>query len=90
MITRAYTEGQRSGKPCIDKAWLAAQAEGLIVLSGAHEGDLGLALLSGNLALAEQLAMEYARLFPQRFYIEVQRTGQPFQEDYNHAAIRLA
>ncbi len=90
LITRAYTEGQHSGKPCIDKTWLAAQAEGLIALSGAQQGDLGQALLSGNLALAEQLALEYARVFPQRFYIEVQRTGQPFQEDYNHAAIRLA
>ncbi|MDO8705707.1 MAG: DNA polymerase III subunit alpha [Sulfuricaulis sp.] len=90
LLTRAYVEGQHSGKPCLSKSWFEAPMAGLIVLSGAHEGDLGQALLSGNQAQAEVLARAYQQWFPGCFYLELQRTGQPFQEDYNHAAVDLA
>ncbi len=90
LLSRAFLEGQHSGRPCMAKAWFAGHTDGLIALSAAHEGDLGQALLSGNTAQAEELGREYQRLFPQRFYIELQRTGQPFQEDYLHAAVPLA
>jgi DNA polymerase-3 subunit alpha len=63
---------------------------GLIALSGAHEGEIGQALLSGNPAQADELARAYQNWFPGCFYLELQRTGQPFQEDYNHAAVELA
>lgn len=90
LLTRAYVEGQHSGRPCLSKAWLEAPLTGLIALSGAHEGDIGQALLSGNPAQAEELARVYREWFPGSFYLELQRTGQPFQEDYNHAAVDLA
>ncbi len=90
LLSRAYVEGQHSGRPCLNKSWLTGQIEGLIALSGALDGDIGQALLAGNDALAEQLAREYASLFPHRFYVELQRTGQPYQEDYVHAAVALA
>ena len=90
LLTRAYREGQHSGRPLMERAWFEGASAGLLVLSGAHEGDIGQALLAGNDAHAEQLAREYAVLFPQRFYLELQRTGLPQQEDYNHAALALA
>jgi len=90
LLTRAYVEGQHSGKPCLSKSWFEAPLSGLIALSGAHEGDIGQALLSGNPAQAEELAHTYEEWFPGCFYLELQRTGQPFQEDYNHAAVDLA
>ena len=90
LLTRAYVEGQHSGKPCLSKSWFEAPMAGLIALSGAHEGDLGQALLSGNQAQTEALARAYQQWFPGCFYLELQRTGQPFQEDYNHAAVDLA
>ena len=90
LLTRAYVEGQHSGKPCLSKSWFEAPMAGLIALSGAHEGDLGQALLSGNQAQAEELAHAYQQWFPGCFYLELQRTGQPFQEDYNHVAVDLA
>ncbi len=90
LLTRAYVEGQHSGRPCISKSWLDTPSVGLIALSGAQEGDIGQALLSGNLAQAEELARAYQEWFPGAFYLELQRTGQPFQEDYNHAAVALA
>ncbi|TAM45035.1 MAG: DNA polymerase III subunit alpha [Gammaproteobacteria bacterium] len=90
LLTRAYVEGQHSGRPCLSRSWLVGSMEGLIALSGAQDGDIGQVLLAGNIAQAEQLAHEYASLFPGRFYVELQRTGQPYQEDYVHAAVDLA
>ena len=90
LLTRAYVEGQHSGRPCIAKSWLKAPVPGLIALSGAQEGDIGQALLTGNASLADTLARTYAEHFPGRFYLELQRTGHPHQEDYVHAAVDLA
>ena len=90
LLTDAYRLGQHQGKPCINKDWLADHTNGLIALSGAQAGDIGQALLSGNTTSAEQLAREYQTLFPDCFYLELQRTAQPYQEEYNHAAITIA
>ena len=90
LLTRAYTDGQHTGKPCISKSWLHGSTDGLIALSGAQEGDLAQAIIQGNSELVSELVRDYQTLFPGRFYIELQRTGQPFQENYNHAALQLA
>ena len=90
LLTRAYAEGQHSGRPCLQRSWFTGHSEGLIALSAALDGDIGQALLSGHNDLAERLAREYQQWFPQRFYLELQRTGQPRQEEYVHAAVALA
>ncbi len=90
LLTRAHVDGQHSGKPCLSKSWFESPMAGLIALSGAQEGDIGQSLLSNNVDQAEALARAYREWFPDGFYLELQRTGQPFQEDYNHAAVELA
>ncbi len=90
LLTQAYGQGQHSGKPRIARDWLDGHTEGLIALSAGLDGDIGQALLSGNQALAEQLARDYQALFPGRFYLAVQRIGQVREEEYNHAAVHLA
>jgi DNA polymerase-3 subunit alpha len=90
LVTRAYLEGQRSGRPCVAREWIPMPMPGVIALSGAQDGDIGQAFLANNTALAEQLARQYQAWFPGRFYIEIARTGQPSQEDYNHFAVALA
>jgi len=90
LLTRAYQEGQHTGRPCIDREWFADGTDGLIALSGAFDGDVGQALTAGNLPLAEKLAGDYRRWFANRYYLELQRTGHPHQEDYVHAAVSLA
>jgi DNA polymerase III subunit alpha len=90
LITRAYSEGQHTGRPCLTRDWLDAGSSGLIALSGAHEGEIGAALLGGNAAAARELAGAYQRWFPDRFYLELQRTEQPRLEEYNHAAVAFA
>ena len=90
LLSRAYRENQRGGRPHIEKAWLAASGTDLIALSGAQMGDIGLALGQSNVAHAELLARQWAALFPQRFYIEVQRCGREGEESYIAHAVELA
>lgn len=74
LLTRAYRSNQYRGRPELKREWFAAPAsDGLIALSGAHCGDVGLALLAGNRKHALKLAREWAGLFPRRYYLELQR-----------------
>ena len=90
LISNAYLQGQRQGIPVVDKAWLAAHSEGLIALSGGRWGEIGSALVSGRTSDAQVLLDDYMAIFPNRFYLELQRTGRPDEEDYLHAAVDLA
>ena len=90
LLTLAYGEGQFAGRPRILKEWLWPRCTGLIALSGAVEGDVGQALLAGNHELAEGLVTEYLQGFGDRYYLELQRTGQELQDEYNSAAVSLA
>lgn len=90
LISRAYQRGAVKGKAVIDAHWLAEQAEGIIVLSGAKDGELGFALQKQNHKQINQLLDFYGQHFADHFYIELQRTGRPGEEDYLHAAVALA
>ena len=48
LLTRAYLENQDHGRPEIRKEWLKEKSDGLIALSGAHMGEVGMALMNGN------------------------------------------
>ncbi|MBJ2346328.1 MULTISPECIES: DNA polymerase III subunit alpha [Pseudomonas] len=90
LISRGFIDGQRNGSIIIEREWVAEASEGLIMLSAAKEGEIGQALLSGNVEEAEQLARDWMAVFPDRFYIEVQRTNRPNDEEHLHAAVALA
>ncbi|WP_210643059.1 MULTISPECIES: DNA polymerase III subunit alpha [unclassified Pseudomonas] len=90
LISRGFIDGQRNGSIIIEREWVAEASEGLIMLSAAKEGEIGLALLSGNPEEAETLARDWMAVFPDRFYIEVQRTNRPNDEEHLHAAVALA
>ncbi|MGK0500726.1 MAG: DNA polymerase-3 subunit alpha [Oceanicoccus sp.] len=90
LISRAFQHGQHLGEPYIRRSWLAEYADGLIALSGGRDGDIGQALLSSRAELAQQRLSEFMACFPDRFYIELQRTGRANEEDYVHDAVALA
>ncbi len=76
LLTRAYRGNQYRGRAEVMKSWFAETGtEGLIALSGAHHGDVGQALVAGRQDEATRLAQEWAALFPDRYYLEVQRLG---------------
>ena len=90
LISQGYQEGQEHGQPRIHYSWLATHATGLIILSGGRTGAIGQALLTGQHDRAATLAKFFADTFPQRFYLEIQRTGRNQETDYNNQAIVLA
>ena len=90
LISKAYRDGQRQGVPMIRYSWLEAHSQGLIVLSGGRHGHIGTALVSGRRTDAENHLNKLMRLFPDRCYIELQRTGRVDEEDYLHLAVELA
>ena len=90
LISKAYQEGQHLGVPMLKKEWVEANHQGLIALSGAMEGDTGLALLADKNELAEQCALYWASLFENCFYLEVQRVGKQNEENYIKATVDLA
>ena len=89
LMSRAYLTNQYRGRAEFKREWFVeCGTEGLILLSGAMAGDIGLACAQGNLALASDLASKWQALFPDRFYLEVQRIASTAnhqksqQEDY--------
>ncbi|MCG9691957.1 DNA polymerase III subunit alpha [Vibrio sp. Isolate22] len=90
LISKAYLRGHIQHQPVIDKEWLIENAEGLIILSGAKEGEIGKALLKGNRDLVASSVEFYKTYFPDRFYLELIRTGRPDEESYLHFALELA
>jgi DNA polymerase-3 subunit alpha len=90
LISRSYKEGQKGGKPHILDHWLEEDTDGLIALSGAQKGAVGAALSARRLADAKRLLKHFMNLFPDRFYIELQRTSRYGEEEYIEPAIHLA
>ncbi|MEH6458211.1 MAG: DNA polymerase III subunit alpha, partial [Cocleimonas sp.] len=90
LISRAYMEGQKLGVPRVQRSWIHEYSDGVIMLSGGRDGDVGHALLAGNKALAQTRLSEWLSVFPERYYLELQRTGRPGEDEYLHAAVALA
>ena len=90
LITRSYLEGQTRGQPLVEREWFAERSNGLIALSGGREGDVGRALLAGRDVDARTRLAVWQKLFPGRYYLELQRTGRESEAEYLDAAVHLA
>jgi DNA polymerase-3 subunit alpha len=91
LVTRAYLEGQGRHGPTLQRSWLdAGTTAGLIALSGAREGDVGRSLLAGRESEAAQALDAWLALFGDRYYLELQRTGRPGDEECIAGSLDLA
>jgi len=90
LISRSYLDGQNLGKTTMRKSWVEEKSEGLIALSAGRQGDVGRAILSGRREDARQLVKDWMRIFPDSYYLELQRTSRSEEEEYIYGAIDLA
>ena len=90
MLSRAYLEGQALGKVSLRQEWIAEQSAGLIALSAAQQGDVGLALLADKPGEARARAEAWMAIFPDSYYLELQRTGRDREEEHVYKAVALA
>ena len=93
LISKAYTDGPRvDGMPHIPVEWLDSNiTQHLIALSGGLEGELGQSILTNtqDIKLEEQIE-NWQRIFPERFYIQVQKIGKPNEAAYINKVVALA
>ena len=90
LISQAYQEGQILGRPLLRRDWIQAKSQGLIALSGGRHGEVGQHLVAGRAQDAKTALQWWMSLFPDRYYLELQRTGRENEEDYLHSAVELA
>jgi len=89
LVSAGFTEGFYR-KPRIDKELMREYSKGILALSGCLSGEVARAMLMGKEQLARQAAEEYAAIFDDRFYIEIQANHLPEQEKINPALIELS
>jgi DNA polymerase-3 subunit alpha len=91
LLTRAYLEGLANGQASIRRDWLTSgTVAGLMALSGGREGLVGRELLAARTDEARREVESLRELFAGDFFIELQRTGRPREDEYIQHAVDLA
>jgi DNA polymerase-3 subunit alpha len=91
LISLAYEQGQNFilDKVLLKESWLAEKTEGLIALSAARKGELGRSILAEN-GDPKSVLKKWMQRYPDRFYIELQRTGRAFENELVTQSVDLA
>ncbi len=90
-LTRAFTEGESRDVATIDEDWICEDgSDGLILLSGWEAGDIGSLLSVGNADLATTRVKFWNKLFPDRYYIEIQRPSDRTTEELESGFLQVA
>ncbi len=90
LLSQSFLEGFYY-RPRIDKELLLAHSEGLIALSSCLKGEVSVWLGRGFVDRAEEVAREYAAIFPPGdFFIELQDHGIPEQQEINPLLAEVA
>jgi DNA polymerase-3 subunit alpha len=89
LVSLGYMEGFYY-KPRIDKELLKELNGGLIALSACLQGEISQTLLYGNYERAKAAAEQYAAIFGDRYYFEIQDNKLADQEKVNRLLVELA
>lgn len=91
LISRAYKKGYFCEKHVtIQKKWLSELNDGLILLSGGCQGEIGKVLLRGQPSLISNCLYFYEKYFSGFYYLELIRTDRENEEKYLHLAVNLS
>jgi DNA polymerase-3 subunit alpha len=89
LVSKGYLEGFYY-KPRIDLDLLRKHSEGLIATSGCLSSLVSRRILGGQLDDAWRLAEEFSRIFPGRYYLELQRHGIADQDRVNAELLKMS
>ncbi len=89
LTSAGYKEGFYY-RPRIDRELLEKHSDGLIALSACLKGELPMQCNRGRMKEAMETARWYSKLFPDRYYIEIQENGIPEQDAVNRQLIEIA
>ena len=89
LLSRGYLEIRKNEKPHVRREWLDDVADGLIALAGPGS-DIGQALYNNHPNRAETLLSGWQKIFGDRFYLELMRTGREQESRIERQLIALA
>jgi len=89
LVSKAYLEGFYY-KPRIDLDLLREHSEGLIATSGCLSSMVSRAITGGQVQEAWRLVEEFSGIFPDRFYLELQRHGIGDQDVVNAELVKMS
>ncbi|MFO7840762.1 MAG: DNA polymerase III subunit alpha [Fidelibacterota bacterium] len=89
LTSLGYLEGFYY-KPRVDKELLRKYSEGLIASSACIKGEAAVAARVNGFEKAKSIALEYADIYPQRFYLELQRHGLPEEDIVNDVFVKVS
>lgn len=89
LVSIGYLEGFYY-RPRIDKEVLAKYSEGLIATSACMKGEVAHLSLLGDMDRAQAALESYLKIFPGRFYLEIEQNGLPQQMVINQRFQELA
>ncbi len=89
MISRAYQHHRLDGRALLQAHWLQDEAQGLIALLSGSSGNIHQALADGDVERLQQRLHWWRQRFPERLYLEIHRTGLPWEEAWIQAAAHL-
>ncbi|MDO4431500.1 MAG: DNA polymerase III subunit alpha [Lonepinella koalarum] len=89
LLSKSYQRGY-DVLPYIDQDWLIEHHQGIIILSGGINGDVGKKLLRGSPEEVESAVSFYREFFPEHFYLSLSRVGHSEEEVYIGKALNLA
>lgn len=91
LLSRGQIENNHKGISSIKKEWIENNPlnSHVVMLSGAKNGDVGQAILSGNMALAKEKASFWQSQFKD-YYIELQRDASLEETQYMEGALEVA
>ena len=89
IVTHGYLEGFYY-KPRVDLEVLKEHNKGLICLSACLKGSLAETLIYSGYESGKAIAEEYSKIFPNRYYIELQKHGIPEEIQNIKLASKLA
>lgn len=90
LITKSFTEGQLRGNPFIQFDWLKENNEGLIVIDCMESGDFANSTLLQDEVKIESNLNKWLSVFPDRYFLELQRLDNKGEENYINTAIDYA
>ncbi|HEX5066559.1 MAG TPA: DNA polymerase III subunit alpha [Myxococcota bacterium] len=89
LVSKGYLEGFYY-RPRIDLALLREHSEGLIATSGCLSSLVNRAILNRQVETAWRLVEEFKEIFPDRYYLEIQRHGIDAQDVVNAELAKMA
>src|SRR4030095_7947053 len=89
LISSSYLEGFYY-KPRLDKEILTQYSKGLFALSCCAKGEVPRRLVEGRLEDGRAAAQELARIFPERFYLELQDHRLVHEKMVNEGLLEIA